>query len=169
MNSKLLLPLTFFVFFLSFMVSCSPEDSDPIPESQTQLPVVLHYEYSPVELETMTLINNYRVSIGLNTLERINHISYKSEEHDKYMIANNVVNHDDFASRSENIIKVLGAKKVSENIAYNYNSAKGAFDAWLKSEGHKENIEGDFTHFGLSVRENPVNGRKYYTNIFVKI
>ncbi|PWA08859.1 CAP domain-containing protein [Flavobacterium laiguense] len=166
MNSKLL-PLTFFVVILSFMASCSPEDSDPTPESQ--LPVVLNYEYSPLELETMALINDYRVSLGLNALEKINHVSFKSEEHDHYMIANNVVNHDDFVSRSENIIKALGAKKVSENIAYNYSTAKGAFDAWLKSEGHRENIEGDFTHFGIAVRENPVNGRKYYTNIFVKI
>jgi uncharacterized protein YkwD len=168
MNSKLL-PLTLFVVIFCCFVSCSPEDSNSTPEYETSLPVVLNYEYSPVELETMTLINNYRVSIGLNALEKINHVSYKSEEHDNYMIANNVVNHDDFMARSENIIKTLGAKKVSENIAYNYNSAKGALDAWLKSEEHKKTIEGDFTHFGISVRENPINGRKYYTNIFVKI
>jgi uncharacterized protein YkwD len=166
MNSKLL-PLIFFVVILSFMASCSPEDSDQTAEPQS--PVVLNYEYSPVELETMTLINTYRISIGLNALETINHVSYKSEEHDNYMIANNVVNHDAFLARSENIIKVLGAKKVSENIAYNYNSAKEALDAWLKSEEHKKTIEGDFTHFGISIRENPINNRKYYTNIFVKI
>jgi uncharacterized protein YkwD len=166
MDSKLL-PLTFFVVIFSFMVSCSPEDNSSIPEPS--LPVVLNYEYSPVELETMALINNYRTSIGLNALERINHVSYKSEEHDNYMITNNVVNHDDFTARSENIMKALGAKKVSENIAYNYNSAKGAFDAWMESEGHRKTIEGDFTHFGISVRESPINGRKYYTNIFVKI
>jgi uncharacterized protein YkwD len=166
MNAKLL-RLSFFVAILSFMVSCSPEDNSSTPESS--LPVVLNYEYNPIELETMALINDYRTSIGLNKLEKINHVSHKSEEHDHYMIANNVVNHDDFVARSENIIETLGAKKVSENIAYNYNSAKSAFDAWLKSEAHRENIEGDFTHFGIAVRENPVNGRKYYTNIFVKI
>ncbi|TRX35204.1 CAP domain-containing protein [Flavobacterium sp. ZT3R18] len=166
MNSKLL-RLPFFVVILSFMCSCSIGDNDA---SESQSPsIVLNYEYSPLELETMALINNYRVSIGLNALEKINHVSYKSEEHDNYMITNNVVNHDDFVARSENIIKVLGAKSVSENIAYNYNSAKGAFDAWLNSEGHKQNIEGNFTHFGISIRENPVNGKKYYTNIFVKI
>jgi uncharacterized protein YkwD len=166
MNSKLL-RLPFFVVILSFMYSCSTEETNT-PETQSQS-IVLNYEYSPLELETMALINNYRVSIGLNALEKINHISYKSEEHDHYMIANNVVNHDDFVARSENIIKVLGAKNVSENIAYNYNSAKGAFDAWLNSEGHRENIEGNFTHFGISIRENPATGKKYYTNIFVKI
>jgi hypothetical protein len=54
-----------------------------------------NYTYSANELETMKLINDYRVSFGLNALEKINHISFKSEEHDDYMIANNVVNHND--------------------------------------------------------------------------
>ncbi|MFM2214454.1 MAG: hypothetical protein RL427_1822, partial [Bacteroidota bacterium] len=29
-------------------------------------------------------------------------------------------------------------------------------------------IEGDFTHFGVSVTSDPVTGRKYYTNMFMK-
>ena len=37
----------------------------------------------------------------------------------------------------------------------------------LNSAGHKANIEGDFTHFGISIRTN-AEGKKYYTNIFVK-
>ncbi|PKB18927.1 CAP domain-containing protein [Flavobacterium sp. 5] len=163
------LRFSFFVTILCFMVSCSSEDIPPATEIANPTTVALDYNYSAVELETMTLINNYRVSIGLKTLEKINYISYKSEEHDEYMIANNVVNHDDFEARSSNLMKVLGAKDVSENIAYNYNSAQGAFDAWLKSDGHRENIEGNFTHFGISIRENPATGKKYYTNIFIKI
>jgi uncharacterized protein YkwD len=154
-------------FFLTILTSCSSEDNSN--ETEAKLPIVTVYDYNSMELETMTLINNYRVSIGLNALEKINHVSYKSEEHNKYMIANNVVNHDDFVARSENIIKALGALRVSENIAYNYSSAKGVFDAWMNSPGHRENIEGNFTHFGLAIRENTVNGRKYYTNIFVKM
>jgi uncharacterized protein YkwD len=58
-----------------------------------------------------------------------------------------------FVNRSENIIKTLGAKTVGENIAYNY-SSQSAINAWLKSPGHKENIVGNFTHFGISIREN---------------
>jgi uncharacterized protein YkwD len=85
------------------------------------------------------------------------------------MIANNVVNHNDFVARSENIMSVLGAKTVSENIAFNYSTAQSALNAWLASPGHKENIEGNFTHFGISIRENPATGKKYYTNIFAKI
>jgi uncharacterized protein YkwD len=39
----------------------------------------------------------------------------------------------------------------------------------LNSASHKENIEGNFTHFGIAIRENATTGKKYYTNIFVKI
>ncbi|WP_035672735.1 CAP domain-containing protein [Flavobacterium sp. 83] len=151
------------------MNSCSSDTSATPVTDSTSVQKVVNYTYNSSEIETMDLINAYRVSVGLNPLEKINHISYKSEEHDNYMITNNVVNHDDFVARSENIIKVLGAKNVSENIAYNYNTPQAALNAWLASPGHKENIEGDFTHFGISIRENPITGRKYYTNIFAKI
>ncbi|MGQ7947504.1 CAP domain-containing protein [Flavobacterium sp. WC2509] len=160
---------SFFVLILCFLVSCTAPDDDSTADTANTSGIVLNYEYSSTELETLALINSYRVSVGLNALEKIDHISSISEEHDEYMIANNVVNHNDFEARSTDLMKVLGAKKVSENIAYNYNSAQGAFDAWLKSEGHKQNIEGDFTHFGISIRENPATGKKYYTNIFIKI
>jgi uncharacterized protein YkwD len=150
------------------MNSCSSDASETSIDN-TSSQIVENYSYSAAELETMKLINDYRVSVGLNPLEKINHISYKSEEHDIYMIDNNVVSHDGFVSRSENIMKVLGAKTVGENIAYNYNSPQAALAAWLNSPSHKENIEGNFTHFGISIRENVTTGKKYYTNIFAKI
>jgi uncharacterized protein YkwD len=129
---------------------------------------IMDYTHNPSELETLSLINAYRVSMGLNALEVINHISYKSEEHDNYMIVNNVVNHYAFQARTENLMSVLGAKKVGENVAYNFNTPQGVVEAWLNSAVHKENIVGDYTNFGISIRVNS-DGKKYYTNIFVKI
>jgi hypothetical protein len=63
---------------------------------------VLNYSYSR-QLETMKLINDYRVSVGFKYFKKkINHISFQvREEHDEYMIANNVVNHNDFVARSK--------------------------------------------------------------------
>ena len=148
--------------------SCTADASAPATPntvSQTAVP----YPYTAFENETLTLINNYRLSIGLNALAKSDYISYKAEEHNNYMIANNVVNHNDFVARSEDIMKTLGAKYVTENVAYNYNTPQAVLDAWLASEGHKANLEGNYTHFGLSVRENPTTGKKYYTNIFAKI
>ncbi|WP_084089618.1 CAP domain-containing protein [Flavobacterium granuli] len=117
----------------------------------------------------MDLINNYRVSIGLNSLVKSNFISSKAEEHNNYMLSTNILSHDNFNTRSQDIMKVLGAKAVGENVAYNSSTVQAAFDAWLASSGHKANIEGTYTHFGISIRVNSVSGRKYYTNIFAKI
>lgn len=164
MKTKLLKVL-FLVTVMFTMNSCSTDETDVTTSDKT---LIENYNYNETELELAQEINDYRVSIGLNPLQTINHISYKSEEHNEYMIANNVVNHDYFQERSQNIIQVLGAVKVNENVAYNYNTPAGALHAWLNSPGHKANIEGDFTHFGISVTVNPENGRKYYTNIFIK-
>lgn len=152
---------------LFILNSCSPNSSEISVDAVAPEKVVV-YIYSPSELEAMALINNYRQSIGLKTLGQINYASIKSEEHDNYMITNNVVNHNNFVGRSESIMKTTGAKIVSENIAYNYNSAQSVLTAWLNSPTHKQNIEGDFTDFGISIRVNST-GKKYYTNIFVKI
>lgn len=150
------------------MNSCSSDASEAsMVGAYSQ--VVQNYTYNANEVEAIKLINDYRVNVGLNALKIINHISYKSEEHNNYMITNNVVNHDDFVARSENIINLLGAKTVGENIAYNYSSPQAALNAWLNSPSHKENIVGDFTHFGIAIKLNPTTGKKYYTNIFAKI
>ena len=147
------------------MVSCSSDSSDG---SSTENKVVTTYNYNDTELKLVTLINNHRASMGLNTLEVINHISYKSEEHNIYMIDNNVVNHDYFQQRVNNLTQVLGAVRVGENIAYNYQSAESAMYAWLNSPGHKANMEGDYTHMGISVTVDQATGKKYYTNMFMK-
>ena len=171
MKLKILIILLL-VTTINTMTSCSSDTSDtsvsPVTDSFSTQKTV-NYSYNSSEIETMNLINTYRVSIGLNPLEKINYISSESEEHDNYMIVNDVVNHDGFVTRSENIMRVLGAKSVSENIAFNYNTSQAVLNAWLASPAHKENIEGNFTHFGISIRVSPATGRKYYTNIFAKI
>lgn len=130
------------------------------------IPPKMDYIYIPEELELIKLINDYRVSVNLNVLEVINHISYKCEEHNIEMIAAGLVSHNGFSSRSENIITVLNCKSVGENVAYNFRNPQSTLTAWLNSPEHKKNIEGKFTHTGLSTRTDS-NGKKYYTNIFV--
>ncbi|WP_340696431.1 hypothetical protein [Flavobacterium nitratireducens] len=67
------------------MNSCSSDTTVETADSTTSL-LVENYTYSELELETLDLINKHRVSVGLKALEKINHISSKSEEHDFYMI-----------------------------------------------------------------------------------
>lgn len=157
------------VIVIVYTMNCCSSDNVGPEDTYASSLKVMDYTYISSELETLELINDYRVGIGLNALEKINHISYKSEEHDNYMIAHNVVNHNGFVDRSENMTNVLGAKTVGEIIAYNYNSPQAVFSAWLNSPKHRETIIGDYTHFGISIRESPHNKRKYYTSIFIKI
>ncbi len=145
--------------------ACSTDETS---ESPVDARLIENYNYDEAELELADLINEYRASNGLNPLEIIAHASYKSEEHNEYMIAHDVVNHDYFSDRARNIKQVLGAVRVNENIAYNYMSPAGALHAWLNSPAHKATIDGDFTHFGISISIDPETGHRYYTNIFLK-
>jgi len=147
------------------MVSCSSDSSE---SSATDKKIVTTYNYNDTELKLVTLINNYRASMGLSSLEVINHISYKSEEHNIYMIDNKVCNHDYFQQRTNNLIQLLDAERVGENVAYNFQTAESVMAAWLNSPGHKANIEGDWTHMGISVTIDVNTGKKYYTNMFMK-
>lgn len=152
--------------------SCSSDS--PLPEniepatinSDTENNTV--YNFNSDELEALELINNHRISIGLNPLIKSNFISIKCKEHDDFMILNKVLAHTNFESRSKEIFDVLNATKVGENIAFNFNKPQDAFNGWLLSGEHKKNIEGDYTHFGIAIAENE-DGQKYYTNIFAKI
>lgn len=155
-----------FVLVLN-LVSCSSDSSEDLTVP-TEIALNAKYDYSADELALLDAVNEYRESIGLNTLQPVEYVSMKSEEHNEYMISKNEINHDFFHERAENIMAVLGASKVNENVAYNYSTANAVMHAWLESPGHKANIEGNFTHFGASIRINPETGKKYYTNIFLK-
>lgn len=152
--------------FLFTLISCSSNENEVSTAAKPEL--IQNYDYNSDELQLADLINEYRVSLGLNPLQLINHVSYKSEEHNAYMIARKVVNHDLFTQRSENIMEVLSAVKVNENVAYNFVTSSSALNSWLNSPGHKANLEGNFTHFGISIRIDESTGKKYYTNIFIK-
>ncbi|CAN1566887.1 CAP_bacterial domain containing protein [Flavobacteriaceae bacterium] len=147
-----------------FLISCT---TDSLVDNAIDKKLILEYNYKSDEIKLDELICEYRVSIGLNPLGLINHISNKCEEHNNYMIANNVVNHSYFQERSDNIRSVLGTSNVSEIVAYNYIQPQGVLDAWLKSPSHKEAIEGNFTDFGVSITKSP-EGKNYFTVIFIK-
>lgn len=158
--------IKFILFALIFLTltSCS-SDSESISPTFTESQQ--SYLHDNIELELLDLINTYRVDNNLNPLEIIEHISYKSSEHNSYMIATNTVNHDGFTERKTNLQEVLGAYRVGENVAYGYSSPQATLNAWIASEGHKANLEGDYTHYGVSVKIGN-EGRKYYTNMFIK-
>ena len=76
MKAKLLRVLLL-VAMVFTMNSCS-SDSEESTNTENSNQKVMSYTYDASELEAMQIINEYRLSIGLNALQQINHISYKS-------------------------------------------------------------------------------------------
>ncbi len=134
--------------------------------SETELKIV-SIEAKSIELEILNLINKHRESKGLNTLNNMPIIKSVAYSHTDYMADKDVVSHDNFFIRSNYLKSNIGAKQVSENVAYGYTSAESVVNAWIRSEGHKANLEGDYTNFDISA-EKSLDGNWYYTNIFIK-
>lgn len=161
-KQNLLLKMLFVISFIQF--SCSPEteaDVELISES-------FAYEFNEEEMIMLSKINDYRAEMNKNALTMSNYISHVCLDHNLFMIENNIVSHHNFHHRSQLIKNTLEVTYVAENIAYNYATVNAAINAWLQSESHKQNLEGDFFYVGISIRKHPENQRIYYTCILAK-
>jgi uncharacterized protein YkwD len=157
------LPLLALLAMLSF--SCATDSLDDKADA-IELSLIIP-ETKTIEVEILELINNHRLALGLNALTNMTMVKSVAFSHTDYMVDKNEVSHANFYKRSDYLKTNAGANKVSENVAYGYTSAQSVVSAWLKSEGHRANIEGDYTNFDVAAEEN-AEGKWYYTNIFIK-
>ncbi len=147
--------------------SCSKDDLEKDSSALKTADLVDFIAYSQMEIDILNAVNDYRISLGLSVLKKVDGITILASDHNTYMIDKNAVSHDNFDKRYNALVKDIGAKSVSENVAYGYLTADAVVKAWIKSDGHRKNIEGSFTHFGISVAQD-ANGRNYFTNIFAR-
>jgi len=157
--------LLFYILFLVYFFSCST-NNDEQPTQSIDLELVNENDWE-MSNNILNLINIHRASIGKSIIEKdTSYATAYAVHHSKYMETIDRVNHDNFFIRST-FLKEKGAVAVSENIAYAYSSAESVVNAWLKSDPHKEIIEGDFSHIGFGVIKSS-NSRYYYTTIYYK-
>ena len=162
---KSLTRLLLLVLLTSFSFSCSTDSLDDNANALNENLVIP--EAKTIETQILELINNHRLSLGLNPLGKMDIIKGQAYSHTEHMVIENEVSHDNFFSRSNYLKANAGAITVSENVAYGYTQASSVVNAWLKSDAHRENIEGNFTNFDVSAEQN-TEGDWYYTNIFIK-
>lgn len=141
--------------------------SDDFQESLDQTVLEKAPPAKEIELEILELINSYRISENLSPLNNLSIIKSVAFTHTDYMVSVNQVSHDNFYKRKTSLVENVSATKVTENVAYAYNSAQSVVNAWLDSPGHRANIEGDFTDFEISAEMNS-EGKWFFTNIFIK-
>ncbi|CAL2078631.1 Cysteine-rich secretory protein family protein [Tenacibaculum sp. 190524A02b] len=152
------------IFIISFsFVSCSSDSAGDVSNGED----VANNPNISYEIEIMNLINAHRVSKGLAKLEMLAAIKTQTALHTDYMIKKGKISHDLLNQRSEYLKKNANAKSIAENVASGYATANTVVTGWLNSTGHRENIEGNYTHFELTAKQN-ASGKWYYTNIFIK-
>lgn len=162
---KLLIKPTLLVLITVFIISCSTSEAEDIAPIDTNTLVIP--KTKTIEKDILELINSYRMNNGLNPLKSKIIIKSTAYSHTGYMVDKQKVSHDNFLSRSNYLKKYAAATRVSENVAFGYTSASSVVNAWISSESHKSNIKGDYTDFEISA-EKDLNGKWYYTNIFIK-
>ena len=128
------------------------------------------------EKDVFNMVNNHRRSLGLNSLLWHEKAIYESQGHSQDMASFRVpFGHTGSSERFSNIKanETRDTEKLGENVAQNSNSSgishsEVAFKGWLRSYGHRKNIEGDYTHTGIGARQSD-NGSWYFTQIFIKV
>ena len=166
LNSTLL-KLIFVVLISSLLASCAEEEDGIFFDQNSDYLSKVDVTYSDIEIEILDLVNEYRKGMNLSELKRLDIVSSVANTHTNYMIEVGQISHDNFDQRSQTLMKNSQAKKVGENVAYGYSSAKGVVNGWLNSAGHKKVIEStEYTHFGISTDSNK-EGRNYFTHIFI--
>lgn len=125
---------------------------------------------SAMEQAVLQQINEYRRQKGLTTLTLNATITRQARQHSQRMSRSRDLSHDGFNARVQAIAKSISYRGAAENVAYNQgysNPDRQAVDGWIKSNGHRENIEGDYSLTGIGVAKN-AQGEYYFTQIFIR-
>lgn len=145
--------------------SCTNEEVTPTLEESIKEETLVNM--TAQEAELFEMINKHRASKNLNTLSFDGDAYVEASEHTKYMIKTGHTGHDNFEKRAAKISEKKPVKFVAENVADNFLTIDEAFNAWLKSSGHKKNIEGNYTHSAISVLKDS-KGKLFFTQIFFR-
>jgi uncharacterized protein YkwD len=122
--------------------------------------------FDKMESEILEYVNEDRKEHGLSPLELNAVESSLADQHSRDMASGKVkFGHDGFNKRAKAIQKALGGTVFGENVASGRMTAREVVDGWLKSPGHKKNIEGNFTITGIGYASNS-SGEIYFTQIF---
>lgn len=124
-----------------------------------------------LETRIHELVNAHRSSRGLPPLIYDPRIAASARDHSRAMSGRRRdFGHDGFDERAAAIGRFLPIRALAENVAYDGRTgtrlAEQVVAGWIASSGHRENIEGTFTHTGVGVARGS-NGIRYFTQIFL--
>jgi uncharacterized protein YkwD len=139
---------------------------------------VFHYSHAQsikttsdaaIENAILVHINEYRHKHGLSALKMDKNMVREAKNHSIDM-ANHTMpfGHKYFKSRIDRLhAKIKNSNAGAENVAYNYKDAENVVKNWVRSPGHKRNIEGNYDLTGVGIARDK-QGKIYFTQIFLK-
>lgn len=112
----------------------------PLPPNPVPTPVPPAPSYV---LQLLQLHNNHRSTLGLSTLKLNQALVDAAQKHTNWMLINNNLSHFGNGKGPGDRITAEGYKwsAYGENIASGYATPQAVFQGWLKSSGHRANIE----------------------------
>jgi uncharacterized protein YkwD len=133
------------------------------------LPATQNADNQAIERAVLVHINQYRQSHHLPLLTMDSRISKQARKHSIDMAEHRLgFGHTYFKQRIERLHgQIKGSDAGAENVAYNYKSAEDVVKNWLRSPGHKRNIDGHYNLTGIGVVRD-ARGKLYFTQIFLR-
>lgn len=109
------------------------------------------------------------MKLGLKPLTYSDTVEELALEHSHWMSKSNQFGHAGWKERCRKLRSEESAVNCGEIVARGQESAESVLEAWLSSSPHKKSIENpEWTHTGIGVAED-ADGRKYWTQMFIKI
>lgn len=132
--------------------------------------VVSSSPFTALEQSIHQQINQYRNSRNLPPLTLEPRISEQARIHSQNMASGRVpFSHEGFEQRVKAIGRAIPYRQAAENVAYNQGYStpeRQAVEGWIKSTGHRTNIEGQYNLTGIGIVKN-AKGEYYFTQIFI--
>ncbi|CAM4246889.1 CAP domain-containing protein [Zobellia nedashkovskayae] len=149
----------------TLMTSCSTSTTEEDDLYKAVATTNEEVTISAIEQDVIDVVNDYRVSVGLNAVE-FSGVAYGyANSHNEYMISEGIISHDNFDKRASKLSEEANADFVSENLGMDYTNADDILEAWKNSPTHKKVMEGNFKYTAVSVTADE-NGVLYFTQLF---
>lgn len=137
--------------------------------SHAGTPVIKTDNDTAIQNAILVHINEYRQKHGLSPLKMDNNIVKEAKNHSLDM-ANHTMSfgHKYFKSRIDRLhAEIPNSNAGAENVAYNYKDAQDVVKNWVRSPGHRRNIEGNYNLTGIGIARDQ-KGKIYFTQIFLR-
>lgn len=156
----------------SLLSSCkSVEDANPIKAITDGVTKDEEASASTITGQYVELINNYRISLGLNPLTFEKDMSALATTHSQNMATGPVsFGHTGFSDRCSKSREIMGGGNLcGEIVAQGQTTPQAAFQSWMGSSGHRAKIEEPrYTHTGFGYFKN-AKGVMYWTQVFLEV